>query len=79
MPKWPCALLPVSLQCLRCYMEGTTLLSSRQLPIVDRAANGPLVDAEQLRGLPRRETIGHSSGEILAIPDPGFFLLTIGV
>jgi hypothetical protein len=78
-PQRPRATLPVTLQILPFYMEGTTLLGSCQLAAADRAADGPLVDAEPPCGLLRRQRLGHTTRAVRALPLPGLVPRLVGV
>jgi hypothetical protein len=78
-PDRPRATFAVALDLVAIYMEGTALLRGRQLTAANGAADGPLVDAEQPRGLARRQCLGHTTGEIWALPLPGVFPLAVGV
>src|SRR5918994_6758276 len=74
-PERSRATLPVALEILHSYMEGAALFRGRQLAAADRTANRSLVEAEQPRGLPRRQIVGHTTGEIWALSFPGVFPL----
>jgi hypothetical protein len=60
-------------------MEGAALLGGCQLAAADRAADGPLVDAQPPRGLLRRQRLGHTTRAVRALPLPGLVPRVVGV